>query len=586
MRNPSAERLLPVFCAGVLAALTVAFAPQKALAQWGGWESLGGVILEQPNCTSWAANRIDCFARGTDRAMWHRWWDGSQWGGWESLGGVILEQPNCTSWGANRIDCFARGTDQAMWHRWWPCPLCAVAQHHLQVRRYTTASLTNADADRILADAGTVLQTNDGPGDVACATAFSRDGDVTVFAGGDGSIDSQAEFSALIGLPGWIKVVNQINWCGTLSPNIIGCAPIGGNSLAVVRYTSSLEGILWAHEFGHNKGLNHRNDDSNAVMNGVIGSTRRRVTSGECDAYKVLPLNTLVAAVASPQPQSGQAGSMPQGGQPGSMPQGGQPGGSMFQGSQAGSMPQGEQAGSMFQGSQAGSVPQGGQPGSMPQGNQASSMPQGNQASSMDIRDFVHQVFIHGVPYEEASKYDASAVPTLLQMLNNPAEEAYWPNIVVVLGMIGDERAVDPIISFIEADVPGGLSREHYAAKTSALMALGYLVNKTGNRKALDYLKASASPETWAGRNIAGVAPFQASSTERNRDFSKFAIFGLALSGRPEAAQALRSLQQPAGAEVTREFQAQVSDLVSEALKENQKIANQGLENYYRSSRP
>jgi len=92
---------------------------RQSRAQWGGWESLGGVILEQPDCVSWGPNRIDCFARGTNAAMFHRWWNGAAWGGWEDLGGVILEQPNCISWGANRIDCFARGTDEAMYHRWW-----------------------------------------------------------------------------------------------------------------------------------------------------------------------------------------------------------------------------------------------------------------------------------------------------------------------------------------------------------------------------------------------------------------------------------------------------------------------------------
>jgi len=86
---------------------------------WGGWEYLGGVIMETPDCVSWGASRIDCFARGTDNAMYHRWWDGSSWGGWESLGGVIMDAPDCVSWGPNRIDCFARGTDNAMYHRWW-----------------------------------------------------------------------------------------------------------------------------------------------------------------------------------------------------------------------------------------------------------------------------------------------------------------------------------------------------------------------------------------------------------------------------------------------------------------------------------
>jgi hypothetical protein len=68
---------------------------------------------------SWGPNRIDCFARGTNESMWHRWWDGHVWGGWEDLGGTILEEPECVSWGPDRIDCFARGTNKAMWHLWW-----------------------------------------------------------------------------------------------------------------------------------------------------------------------------------------------------------------------------------------------------------------------------------------------------------------------------------------------------------------------------------------------------------------------------------------------------------------------------------
>jgi hypothetical protein len=86
---------------------------------WRGWESLGGNIPTKPECVSWGPNRIDCFARGTDNAMHHRWWDGTAWGGWENLGGQITSDISCTAWGVNRIDCFARGADNAMLHRWW-----------------------------------------------------------------------------------------------------------------------------------------------------------------------------------------------------------------------------------------------------------------------------------------------------------------------------------------------------------------------------------------------------------------------------------------------------------------------------------
>ena len=87
--------------------------------RWGGWESLGGIIQVSPHAVSWAANRLDIFARGSDNSMYHRWWNGSSWGGWEPLGGVILTDPVPVSWGANRLDVFAEGTDGAVYHRWW-----------------------------------------------------------------------------------------------------------------------------------------------------------------------------------------------------------------------------------------------------------------------------------------------------------------------------------------------------------------------------------------------------------------------------------------------------------------------------------
>jgi tyrosinase-like protein/repeat uncharacterized protein DUF346 len=87
--------------------------------RWSGWEDLGGVITSGVGAASWDVNRLDCFAKGQDNHMWHKWWDGSAWSGWEDLGGVIDGTPAAVSWGPNRIDCFARGMDNHMWHKWW-----------------------------------------------------------------------------------------------------------------------------------------------------------------------------------------------------------------------------------------------------------------------------------------------------------------------------------------------------------------------------------------------------------------------------------------------------------------------------------
>lgn len=86
---------------------------------WSNWEDLGGIITSGVGAASWAENRLDCFVKGTDNAMWHKWWDGHGWSGWESLGGVIDDAPGAVSWGRGRIDCFVRGMNNAMWHKWW-----------------------------------------------------------------------------------------------------------------------------------------------------------------------------------------------------------------------------------------------------------------------------------------------------------------------------------------------------------------------------------------------------------------------------------------------------------------------------------
>jgi glycosyltransferase involved in cell wall biosynthesis len=85
---------------------------------WSRWEPLGGVLTSGPGACSWSPGRVDVFVRGTDNALWHKWFSGG-WSGWESLGGVLTSDPAAVSWGANRIDVFVRGTDNALWHKWF-----------------------------------------------------------------------------------------------------------------------------------------------------------------------------------------------------------------------------------------------------------------------------------------------------------------------------------------------------------------------------------------------------------------------------------------------------------------------------------
>lgn len=86
---------------------------------WHGFENLGGKLTSTPNAVSWGANRIDVVARGTDSAVYHKWWNGSSWNGYENLGGLIQGAPTICSWANGRLDIFATGMDHHLWHRWY-----------------------------------------------------------------------------------------------------------------------------------------------------------------------------------------------------------------------------------------------------------------------------------------------------------------------------------------------------------------------------------------------------------------------------------------------------------------------------------
>ena len=87
------------------------------------YERMGGVCESAPQVVAWGPNRLDVFVTGTDSALYHKWWNGSAWGpsltGYERMGGVCVGDPRVVSWGANRLDVFVIGTDQALYHKWW-----------------------------------------------------------------------------------------------------------------------------------------------------------------------------------------------------------------------------------------------------------------------------------------------------------------------------------------------------------------------------------------------------------------------------------------------------------------------------------
>lgn len=199
------------------------------------------------------------------------------------------------------------------------------------------------------------------------------------------------------------------------------------------------------------------------------------------------------------------------------------------------------------------------------------------QDEPQDVRGFVRQLFFHGVPYAEGLRFDATDVPVLIAMLADRKEESHWPNIVITLGMIGHESAVEPLIRFLESG-EGAISPQHYRAKSSTLLALGYLANRTPNRRTLAYLKSSADPAVWSRRNLRWTSNLFPSREAQTEQLTTMAILGLALSGRSDARATLLALEKRAGGTA-------FEDVTRLALREQALIADVGLLAYDRRER-
>lgn len=137
-------------------------------------------------------------------------------------------------------------------------------------------------------------------------------------------------------------------------------------------------------------------------------------------------------------------------------------------------------------------------------------------------------------------------------MLGDQKNALYQRTIVALIGLISDGSLED--IAVLQE-----YARQKDADVSAAMMALGYIANRTGSQAALDIL---------------GVA-----FKDPNERTSADAILGLILSGDSEAAA---QLKEKAATETDRVRLARLDD----AISENQRIAELGLLEHYRNPPP
>ena len=201
--------------------------------------------------------------------------------------------------------------------------------------------------------------------------------------------------------------------------------------------------------------------------------------------------------------------------------------------------------------------------------------------ASPKLDNFVKQTYIHGVPFQQARALGPGAVPKLIKMLSNKRYEKHWANVVVTLGFIGDNRAVDPMIKFITQSRAATISQNNIVAKRSAVMSLGYIVNKTGNKKAFDFLAKSLEPNIWRTRKVTWRTRLIKPGV-RDKSLTKMAVLGLAVTGKKEAADVLKKFKLSAKYKNNKTLYIKnMPQIIDSSIQEHKSIKSQGLLKYY-----
>ncbi len=195
----------------------------------------------------------------------------------------------------------------------------------------------------------------------------------------------------------------------------------------------------------------------------------------------------------------------------------------------------------------------------------------------MPVEMFVQQAFPHGVPINEARKYGLADSARLLGLLRLQDNIEVHSNILETIGYIGDPVATRRVIDYIHLG-QGEISTESFRAKSNAFLCLGYMVNKTGNPVALNYLVKSLDMATWQARNLQWRVAFLPDDVSHDLQLIRQAAVGLTLSGHPQAAIAMQQYLSPAKGDG--DFAPATNEMLQQMLRANKEIGNKGLQSY------
>lgn len=372
-----------------------------------------------------------------------------------------------------------------------------------------------ATHDTAFANASTALQVDNGSHDHACSLTLTRL-DSWWFGGGDDKVDDQAEYEAVQNnaSDAYVNIVNEVNWC-LVDGAFGGCGwPQGARKPFLVTRnlaTSPQAGIVYAHEFGHTVGLGHDDKGRQIMDPDVLRTNDNKVRRwADCKTFRTVFNGTC---------KIGNAGSDPAICTPIVVLNTGASSAATLasEGSTATPEP--------FEGFEE------------------------KDYRGVPIEKLASSHFVDRIPAEVEDYYGQQDVAKLRDMLYDPAYDKYRRTILSLIGLIsnGASEDVQALTSYTMQE-GGNIS--------AAMMALGYIANRTGNKRALRFLLKSYKKK--GGR------------------MAEAAALGLSLSGIGDAHEALSRGKRA-------ERDSKRKHRLGRIASQNRYIAKVGLREYYRN---
>lgn len=168
------------------------------------------------------------------------------------------------------------------------CVEPAIAQYSLKVSIHEAVrpKVDAREIETILERASNLLTTRN-----RCDVKFKLD-TVGTFASAPDVINDASDLEAVHSVDADVKIVRQINFCVGQKGTFLGCAwrPEGKKTMIVVRTVHrDLRHIVWAHEFGHTRGLRHRADRGALMTPCPLYFHNLKVNQNECDCFRSGP---------------------------------------------------------------------------------------------------------------------------------------------------------------------------------------------------------------------------------------------------------------------------------------------------------